>query len=152
MPSGMAASVFDSQRVLARRLLPRLVCGASTARLLRRHSLASRTLLLRRARDHPRGELIVTPTGQLASYISDAVGSLLVASVLAARMSEVLVGAAEPTGQAHGMSEVFIAIVFLALIGGAADRRSNWYKGVQLILMDAMIAVLFYFLPAAAGT
>jgi Ca2+/H+ antiporter len=67
-------------------------------------------------------------------------------------MSEALVGAAEPTGQALGMSEAFIGIVFLALIGGAADRRSNWYKGVQLILTCAMIAILFYFLPAAAGT
>jgi hypothetical protein len=152
MPSGMAASVFDSRPVLAWRLPPRLVCGASAARLLCRHSPASHAPLLRGARDHPRGELIVTPTGQLASYISDAVGSLLVASVLAARMSEVLVGAAEPTGRAHGMSEVFIAIVFFALIGGAADGRSNWYKGVQLILTCAMNATLFYFLPAAAGT
>jgi Ca2+:H+ antiporter len=151
-----------------------------------------------------------------------AVGSLLVASVLAAWMSEILVGAAEATGKALGMSEVFIGIVFLALIGGAAesgsaiamarknrldltvgiamgssiqialfvapvlvlasrfiaprplelaftsqeigtlflsvlvgalvagDGRSNWYKGVQLILVYAMIAILFYYLPVAA--
>jgi len=147
-------------------------------------------------------------------------GSLLGASVLAAFMSEILVGAAEPTGKALGMSEVFIGIVFLALVGGAAesgsaiamarknkvdltigiamgssiqialfvapvlvllsrfiapaplelaftrpeigtlflsvligalvagDGRSNWYKGVQLILVYAMIAIIFYFLPA----
>ena len=152
-----------------------------------------------------------------------AVGSLLGASVLAAWMSEILVGAAEGTGKALGMSEVFIGIVFLALIGGAAesgsaiamarknkldltvgiamgssiqialfvapvlvltsslvapqllelsfsraeigtlflgvligaivvgDGRSNWYKGVQLMLVYAMIAILFYFLPQAAG-
>ena len=150
-------------------------------------------------------------------------GSLLGASALAALMSETLVGAAEPTGKALGMSEVFIGIVFLALIGGAAesgsaiamarknkvdltvgiamgssiqialfvapllvllssviapqplelaftraeigtlflsvligafvagDGRSNWYKGVQLILVYAMIAIIFYFLPAGAG-
>jgi Ca2+:H+ antiporter len=150
-----------------------------------------------------------------------AVGSLLGASALAAWMSEILVGAAEGTGKALGMSEVFIGIVFLALIGGAAesgsaiamarknkldltvgiamgssiqialfvapvlvlvsgvvapqplelsfsraeigtlflgvligaivagDGRSNWYKGVQLILVYAMIAILFYFLPEA---
>ncbi len=136
-------------------------------------------------------------------------------------MSEILVGAAEGTGTALGMSEVFIGIVFLAAIGGAAesgsaiamarknkldltigiamgssiqialfvapvmvlvsgfiapqplelsfsraeigtlflgvlvgaivvgDGRSNWYKGVQLVLMYAMIAILFYFLPDA---
>jgi len=149
-----------------------------------------------------------------------AVGSLVAASLLAAYMSEILVGAAEGTGQSLGMSQVFIGIVFLAVIGGAAesgsaiamarknkldltvgiamgssiqialfvapvlvltsgfiapqplelsfsraeigtlflgvligailagDGHSNWYKGVQLVLVYAMIAILFYFLPA----
>jgi Ca2+:H+ antiporter len=151
------------------------------------------------------------------------IGSLVGASVLAAWMSEVLVGAAEGTGQALGMSDVFIGIVFLAVIGGAAesgsaiamarknkldltvgiamgssiqialfvapvlvlmsgfiapqplelsfsraeigtlflgvligtivagDGRSNWYKGIQLILVYVMIAILFYFLPEATS-
>ena len=154
--------------------------------------------------------------------LARAIGSLLGASVLAAWMSEILVGAAEGTGQALGMSQVFIGIVFLAIIGGAAesgsaiamarknkldltvgiamgssiqialfvapvlvllsgfiapqplelsfsraeigtlflgvligaivagDGRSNWYKGVQLVLVYAMIAILFYFLPQAS--
>jgi Ca2+:H+ antiporter len=153
--------------------------------------------------------------------VGRAVGSLVVASLLAAWMSEILVGAAEGTGKALGMSEVFIGIVFLAMIGGAAesgsaiamarknkldltvgiamgssiqialfvapvlvlasvfvasqplelafsraeigtlflgaligaivagDGRSNWYKGVQLMLVYTMIAILFYFLPQA---
>jgi len=155
--------------------------------------------------------------------VGRAVGSLLGASVLAAWMSEILVGAAEGTGKALGMSDVFIGIVFLAVIGGAAesgsamamarrnkldltvgiamgssiqialfvapmlvltssfvaphplelsfsraeigtlflavlisaivsgDGRSNWYKGVQLTLVYAMIAILFYFLPSGSG-
>ena len=33
-------------------------------------------------------------------------------------------------------------------IGG--DGRSNWYKGAQLALVYAMIAILFYFLPVVA--
>jgi Ca2+:H+ antiporter len=154
--------------------------------------------------------------------VGRAVGSLLGASALAAWMSEILVGAAEGTGKVLGMSEVFIGIVFLAIIGGAAesgsaiamarknkldltigiamgssiqialfvapvlvlvsgfiapqslelsfsraeigtlflsvlvgaivagDGRSNWYKGVQLMLVYAMIAILFYFLPEAS--
>jgi Ca2+:H+ antiporter len=153
--------------------------------------------------------------------LGKTIGSLVGASVLAAWMSEILVGAAGGTGQAFGMSEVFIGIVFLAMIGGAAesgsaiamarknkldltvgiamgssiqialfvapvlvlasgfiapqplelsfsraeigtlflgvligaivagDGRSNWYKGVQLMLVYAMIAILFYFLPEA---
>jgi len=151
--------------------------------------------------------------------VGRAIGSLIGASLIAAVMSEILVGAAEGTGKSLGMSDVFIGIVFLAMIGGAAesgsaiamarknkldltigiamgssiqialfvapvlvlaslfiapqplelsfsraelgtlflavligtivagDGRSNWYKGVQLMLVYTMIAILFYFLP-----
>jgi Ca2+:H+ antiporter len=53
-----------------------------------------------------------------------AIASLVAASVLAAWMSEVLVGAAEGTGKSLGMSQVFIGIVFLAIVGGAAESGS----------------------------
>jgi len=151
-----------------------------------------------------------------------AVGTLVVASVLAAWMSEILVGAAENTGKALGMSQVFIGIVFLAIVGGAAesgsaiamgrknkmdlsvgialgsciqialfvapvlviasyfiapqpmdlsfnraeigslliavligalvcgDGQSNWYKGIQLMTVYAIIALMFYFIPEIA--
>jgi Ca2+:H+ antiporter len=152
-----------------------------------------------------------------------AVISLIVASLLAAWMSEILVGAAEGTGKALGMSQVFIGIVFVAIVGGAAesgsaiamarknkmdlsigialgsciqialfvapvlvlasyfiaphplelsfgraeigslfmavligalvcgDGQSNWYKGVQLITVYAMIALMFYLMPELPG-
>ena len=155
--------------------------------------------------------------------VSRAVISLLVASLLAAFMSEILVGAAEETGKALGMSQVFIGIVFVAVVGGAAesgsaiamgrknkmdlsvgialgssiqialfvapllvlasyfiapqplelafsraevgslfmavligvmvcgDGQSNWYKGVQLITVYAIIALMFYLVPELAG-
>jgi Ca2+:H+ antiporter len=148
-----------------------------------------------------------------------AIGGLLVASLLAAWMSEILVGAAEGTGTALGMSQVFIGIVLLAIVGGAAesgsaiamatknrldltvgialgsciqialfiapvlvlasyfvapsplelsfrpaeigalfmavligalvagDGRSTWYRGVQLIGVYLVIALMFYFMP-----
>ena len=148
-----------------------------------------------------------------------AAGSLVVASVLAAWMSEILVGAAEGTGEALGMSQTFIGIVFLAIVGGAAesgsaiamarknkldlsvgialgssiqialfvapvlvlashfiapqpldlafgraevgslflgvilgtmvcgDGQSNWYKGVQLITVYSIIALMYLFIP-----
>ena len=151
-----------------------------------------------------------------------AIGGLVVASLLAAWMSEILVGAAEDTGKALGMSQVFIGIVFLAIVGGAAesssaiamalrnkmdltvgialgsciqialfvapmlvlasyfiapqplelsfsrpeigslfmavligalvagDGRSNWYKGVQLVAVYLIIALMFYFIPVAS--
>jgi Ca2+:H+ antiporter len=53
-----------------------------------------------------------------------AVGTLLAASVLAAWMSEILVGAAGETGKELGMSQTFIGIVLLAIVGGAAESGS----------------------------
>lgn len=147
---------------------------------------------------------------------------LVAASLAAAFMSEVLVGAAEETGTIMGMSSVFIGVIFLAVIGGAAesisaismasknkmdlsisialgssiqialfvapilmlcslvigpgqmnlsfnrallggmffavllgiiiigDGRSNWYKGVQLIVFYLILAAMFYFIPVTA--
>jgi len=147
--------------------------------------------------------------------------TLIVASVMAAFMSEILVGAAEETGKVLGLSEAFVGLIFLAIIGGAAesisavlmgrknkmdlslgialgssiqialfvspllvilstfvgpkqmnlsfsrgimvimfaavliaglisgDGRSNWYKGVQLILVYSIIAMMFYFATAS---
>jgi Ca2+:H+ antiporter len=152
--------------------------------------------------------------------LSRSIFSLVVASVLAAFMSEVLVGAAEETGEVLGMSSLFIGVIFLAIVGGAAesisaitmgaknkmdlsigialgssiqialfiapllvllslvvgpgqmnlsfsralvgslflgvilgamisgDGRSNWYKGVQLVIVYLIIAMMFYFIPA----
>jgi len=151
--------------------------------------------------------------------VARAIITLLAASVGAAWMSEILVGAAEETGKALGMSQLFIGIVFVAIVGGAAesgsavamarknkmdlsvgiaagsciqialfvapvlvlasyfvapqplqlafgraemgslliavligamvsgDGQSNWYKGVQLITVYAIIALMFYLMP-----
>ncbi len=147
-----------------------------------------------------------------------AVLTLLIASILVAFMSEILVGAAEETGKSLGMTSVFIGVIFVAMVGAAGslpaitmaskgkmdlsigivlgssiqislfvapvlvllslvigpdqmnlafsrlliialflsvllgavisgDGRSNWYKGVQLILMYFIMAILFFFLP-----
>ena len=177
------------------------------------------------------GVLVVAPEvgeveageGYAQWSVTRAVVSLIVASVLAAWMSEILVGAAEGTGKTLGMSQVFIGIVFVAIVGGAAesgsaiamarknkmdlsigialgsciqialfvapvlvlasyfiaphplelsfgraeigslfmavligalvcgDGQSNWYKGVQLITVYAMIALMFYLMPELPG-
>jgi len=59
--------------------------------------------------------------GGPAWSVGRAVGTLLAASVGAAWMSEMLVGAAEATGHALGMSPVFLGMIVLAVIGGAAE-------------------------------
>lgn len=151
-----------------------------------------------------------------------SVMALVGASVAAAFMSEILVGAAEGTGEELGMTSAFIGVFFVALVGGAAeslsaitmgvknkvditmsialgssiqialfvvpvlvlasffigpepmfinfnrgetgavlmavllstviagDGKSNWYKGVQLITLYFLIALLFYFAPEMA--
>jgi len=151
--------------------------------------------------------------------LTRALLTLVVASVLAAFMSEVLVGAAEETGKVLGMSSVFIGVIFLAIVGGAAesisavtmaaknkmdlsigialgssiqialfvapllvimsifvgpaqmnltfprgllvalfmavvlstmvagDGRSNWYKGVQLIMIYLIMGMMLYYIP-----
>jgi Ca2+:H+ antiporter len=148
-----------------------------------------------------------------------AVGTLIGASVLAAWMSEILVGAAEGTGEVLGMSQTFIGMIIVAVVGGAAeslsaiaagrknqldltmgivygsciqialfvapvlvlasrfiapepldlsfsrtelgvlflavligatvanDGKGNWFKGVQLLAVYAMLALLLYFVP-----
>jgi Ca2+:H+ antiporter len=150
-----------------------------------------------------------------------AVGTLVGASAGAAWLSEVLVGAAEATGHALGMSPTFIGLILLAVVGGAAesgsaiamgrrnkmdlavgialgsciqialfvapllvllggiigpepfmlsfgraemgflfisvllgglvasDGRSNWFKGVQLLAVYAMLAAVCYLVPAS---
>src|SRR4051812_42823281 len=154
--------------------------------------------------------------------VTRAIVTLVLASLGAAWMSEILVGAAEGTGKALGMSQVFIGIIFIAIVGGAAesgsaiamgrknkmdlsvgialgsciqialfvapvlvlasyflaprplelafgraeigslfmavlcgalvcgDGQSNWYKGIQLLTVYAIIALMFYFMPAAS--
>ena len=175
-------------------------------------------------RTHP--ELFKSAEGDAASHeagpawsIPRAAATLVGASALAAWMSEILVGAAEATGKSLGMTETFIGIVFLAIVGGAAesgsaiamarknrmdlslgiamgsciqialfvapllvilslfltpepfqlafnrgemsalfcavligalvagDGRSNWFKGVQLLTVYGILAMLFYFMP-----
>jgi Ca2+:H+ antiporter len=53
-----------------------------------------------------------------------ALATLIGASALAAWMSEILVGAAEGTGEQLGMSQTFIGIIIVAIVGGAAESLS----------------------------
>jgi Ca2+:H+ antiporter len=168
------------------------------------------------------GEVEEHPDGGRRWTLPTAAVALLLGSILAAWMSEILVGAAEGTGKALGMSQTFIGVIFLAIVGGAAesgsaiamarknkmdlavgialgsciqialfvapllvlasyavapepltlsfgrpeiggllmavligvlvsgDGRSNWFKGVQLITVYLIMALLFYFMPDAA--
>jgi Ca2+:H+ antiporter len=52
------------------------------------------------------------------------IATLLVASLGAAWMSEILVGAAEQAGHSLGMSQMFMGVIVLALVGSAAESGS----------------------------
>jgi Ca2+:H+ antiporter len=52
---------------------------------------------------------------------------------------------------AFGRAEIgslLLAVLIGAMVSG--DGRANWYKGVQLITVYAIMACLFYFMPEAA--
>ena len=80
-----------------------------------------------------------------------AAGTLLGASIAAAWLSEVLVGAAEQTGHALGMSPTFIGLILLAAVGGAAEigsaiamaRRDKMDLAVGIALGSCIQIALF---------
>ena len=61
--------------------------------------------------------------------IGKALALLVVSSVLAAWMSEILVGAVEGASEALGVSKIFIGLVVLAVVGGAAELGSAVMMG-----------------------
>ena len=51
-------------------------------------------------------------------------GLLLVATVFVAWMSEILVGAVEPTGESLGLNAVFMGVFVVAIVGNAAEHST----------------------------
>ncbi|MBZ6076196.1 calcium/proton exchanger [Microvirga puerhi] len=85
--------------------------------------------LLYSLRTHPEifAELNAPPSDEEAGEhpsLARGIVTLLVASLGAAWMSEILVGAAEQAGHALGMSQMFMGLIVLALVGGAAESGS----------------------------
>jgi Ca2+:H+ antiporter len=83
-----------------------------------------------------------------------AVATLVAASLGAAWMSEVLVGAAEATGHALGMTPTFIGIILLAILGGAAESgaaiamgRKNKMDLAVGIAMGSSIQIALFVTP-----
>jgi Ca2+:H+ antiporter len=62
--------------------------------------------------------------GEGGGSIGRAVAVLGFATVGVAVMSEILVGAVEPTAQALGMTKVFVGVILVAIIGNAAEHST----------------------------
>ena len=56
---------------------------------------------------------------------------LLTATALVALMSEFLVGAVEHTAQAFGMTDIFVGVVLVAIIGNAAEHSTAVLMAVK---------------------
>jgi Ca2+:H+ antiporter len=62
--------------------------------------------------------------GTGAGSIRSAVAVLALATIGVAVVSEILVGAVEPTAQALGMTKVFVGVILVAIIGNAAEHST----------------------------
>ncbi|MHB0975782.1 MAG: calcium/proton exchanger [Candidatus Aquicultorales bacterium] len=56
--------------------------------------------------------------------VAKSLGVLVVAGVFVALMSEFLVGSVEEAAEMLGMSEIFVGVIFVAIIGNAAEHSS----------------------------
>jgi Ca2+:H+ antiporter len=63
-------------------------------------------------------------TGEHGWSKSRSITVLLIATALVALMSELLVGAVESTTQALGLTEVFVGVILVAIIGNAAEHST----------------------------
>jgi Ca2+:H+ antiporter len=46
------------------------------------------------------------------------------------------------------IGSLFLGVLIEAMVSG--DGQSNWYKGVQLVTVYAIIALMFYFIPVVS--
>ena len=69
-------------------------------------------------------ELTYTEDHEASWSVGKAVGILLVATALVALISEFLVGAVERARESLGLTEVFVGVIVVAIIGNAAEHSS----------------------------
>jgi Ca2+:H+ antiporter len=72
--------------------------------------------------------------------LSRALGTLLVATALIAWMSEILVGAVEETARALGMTDVFVGVIVVAIVGNAAENSTAVLAALRN-RMDLSVAI-----------
>src|SRR5262249_1721095 len=80
-----------------------------------------------------------------------AMGSSIQIALFVAPVLVLVSGFIAPQPLELSFSRAEIGTLFLGVLIGAlvaGDGRSNWYKGIQLVVVYAMIAILFYFRPA----
>jgi Ca2+:H+ antiporter len=82
--------------------------------------------------------------------LSIALGSCIQIALLIAPLAVIMSFFIGPNPIQLAFGRVELGCLFMAVLMGimvASDGKSNWYKGVQLITIYAIIAILFYFMP-----
>lgn len=69
-----------------------------------------------------------------------ALGTLLIATIGVALMAELLVGAAETTGEVLGWNDVFVGVILVAIIGNAAEHSTAILMAMKN-KMDAAVTI-----------
>lgn len=82
----------------------------------------------------PKNDLSIMPTHKAEWSVRIAVGVLIVATIFIAYLSEILVGAVEPVVVQLGVSEFFLGIILIPLVGNIAEH----VVAVQMALKDKM--------------
>jgi Ca2+:H+ antiporter len=72
--------------------------------------------------------------------LSRTIATLVAATGLIAWMSEILVGAVEETAQALGMTEVFVGVIVVAIVGNAAENSTAILAALRN-RMDLSVAI-----------
>jgi Ca2+:H+ antiporter len=82
--------------------------------------------------------------------IGIALGSSIQIALFVAPLLVILSLFVGPHQMNLSFSRALIIALFLSVILGAmvaGDGRSNWYKGIQLLMVYLIIAMMFYFVP-----
>ena len=66
-----------------------------------------------------------------SSSIRRSVTLLLVSSALVALLAEFLVGALEPTARAFGLTDLFVGVIVVAIVGNAAEHSSAVFAALR---------------------
>lgn len=83
--------------------------------------------------------------------IGVAMGSSMQVSLFIAPLMVFLSLFVGPGQMNLNFSRILMICIFFAVLVGtlvAGDGKSNWYKGVQLIIAYLIVAIMFYFIPA----
>lgn len=95
--------------------------------------------------------VVMAQKNKMDLSIGVAMGSSMQVSLFIAPLMVFLSLFVGPGQMNLNFSRILMICIFFAVLVGtlvAGDGKSNWYKGVQLIIAYLIVAIMFYFIPA----